>query len=397
VRERPQRDDGVRASRDERRGAKSAEELDSRAADERAERGVDGPDAITDAQQGAVDGLDGEFASGGDGALETPDATEPTPSGAESARTKSSGASAAATNTETGAAANSTSAGASEGAPSTAAELLQALNSARGEAAAGAAGAASDKRGAAGAATDASGAAATLEHAYSTSEATLDSALESAAAAEAESPDPSNGAKLATAGEGEFNLAKLAGSKGGESALPSDAARAPGAVEPSARNAANAEVQAPEAKLGTAHAALDAEGAADVLRQVRLRLSPEMRQAVIQLEPRELGRIAIRISVTRGVVRAELRAENATTLEALERHAPELKAALERVGLGAEGFALQLGFDDGPAHRDGFGAASRDPHNTSARAPALERELPDHQMRSLAQRLAAAGGVDTYA
>lgn len=190
-------------------------------------------------------------------------------------------------------------------------------------------------------------------------------------------------------------------SVGAQSATPSadatlgaDAQRAPAAPDSAARTTDAQQSAAPEPSAEPPRAPLDSERAADVLRQVRLRFSPELRQAVIQLEPRELGRISIKISVARGVVRTELRAESASALEALERHAPELQAALERVGLGGGSFALTLGFDgssaqhasDGEQQRAGRGAAQ-----------AAERAELEGAPRALAQRLAALSGVDTYA
>lgn len=164
-----------------------------------------------------------------------------------------------------------------------------------------------------------------------------------------------------------------------------------------ARSGDTSNVAKGEAPATSAPPEVDAQRSAEILRQVRLRMSPELRQAVIQLEPRELGRIAIRISVTRGVVRAELRAEQQATLDALERHAPELKAALERVGLGAESFALHLGFDDSAAERGPAGDPSHGSRSRASELAVSEQPMTSAQLRSVATRLAAAGGVDTYA
>ncbi len=170
-----------------------------------------------------------------------------------------------------------------------------------------------------------------------------------------------------------------------------------GQPDMSARLGDNASATKSEAPAPSTQPSLDAERSAEVLRQVRLRMSPELRQAVIQLEPRELGRIAIRISVARGVVRAELRAEEKATLDALQRHAPELKAALERVGLGAAEFALHLGFDDSPEQRGSANELSHGSHRRSSEHAENDQPLTSAQLRSVATRLAAAGGVDTYA
>jgi len=180
----------------------------------------------------------------------------------------------------------------------------------------------------------------------------------------------------------------------GDATPSSDAPRAPVAPETVARTNDVAQSGAAESPAEPPRAPLDSERAAEVLRQVRLRFSPELRQAVIQLEPRELGRISIKISVARGVVRTELRAESASALEALERHAPELQAALERVGLGGGSFALHLGFEGSSTQHAGDGEQQR-PRAGDAR-PGEPTEL-EGAPRALAQRLAALSGVDTYA
>lgn len=142
---------------------------------------------------------------------------------------------------------------------------------------------------------------------------------------------------------------------------------------------------------------LSADRAADVLRQVRLQLTPHMREAVIQLEPRELGRIAIKLSVSRGVVKAELRAEKRSTLDALERHAPELKTALERVGLSTNSLALELGFDGSSAQRSGADGRSHSSFKGAPSGDAPRSSSVSNAMSAIARRVVDASGVDTYA
>lgn len=226
----------------------------------------------------------------------------------------------------------------------------------------------------------------------STAFAELDAASEFAAAA-------FDATGTGVVGEGEVQGVGAQGAtpsaaSGVDAALGADAQRAPAAPESVARSSEVAQSGAADAPAEPPRAPLDSERAAEVLRQVRLRFSPELRQAVIQLEPRELGRISIKISVARGVVRTELRAENASALEALERHAPELQAALERVGLGGGSFALQLGFDGSSAQHASDGEQQRAQHGA---VPPAERPELEGAPRALAQRLAALSGVDTYA
>jgi len=149
-----------------------------------------------------------------------------------------------------------------------------------------------------------------------------------------------------------------------------------------------------EARPAAAAPAMDQ--AADVLRQVRVYLTPGMRQATLQLEPATLGRISIRIAMREGRARTEVRAEKASALEALQRHVPELRAALERQGIEAGEFDLSLGFggergepsghSSGSAGRgDAASASGAEPVTARLASPALTRALLDDS------------GVDTYA
>ena len=82
------------------------------------------------------------------------------------------------------------------------------------------------------------------------------------------------------------------------------------------------------------------------------------------------------------------------TLAILERHLPELEAALTEHGLETESFELGLGFSapdgrPGEANDGGGGPGSRDESASSA-----ELEI-DHTR--LARALARRAGLDTYA
>jgi len=148
----------------------------------------------------------------------------------------------------------------------------------------------------------------------------------------------------------------------------------------------NASAKAQEAARAPAR-----ERAADVLRQIGVQLAPQLRQAVIDLYPRELGRIHIRMSVQEGAVRASVRAERPETLESLEQHLPELRALLAGAGLEAQDLSLSLGFDN----RRSGGREAHEPFATPAHAelrPATAVELG-----ALARRVANDGGVDTFA
>ena len=151
--------------------------------------------------------------------------------------------------------------------------------------------------------------------------------------------------------------------------------------------------------------AAELERAAEVLRQVRVGISPNARRATIELDPPELGRISVHLAINSGKLRGVVRAESALTLEMLERHVPELRAALAQGGLEAESLELRQGFGDASERgRDAFPSGSHQERNgTRASNPTrvasntetdadhtagLQRYTPSH---------AVTDGIDTYA
>lgn len=184
---------------------------------------------------------------------------------------------------------------------------------------------------------------------------------------------------------------------------PAGATRREGAApgSPQATTSIASEAQrAPQAAPQAQPAATPAEAqptleqADAVLRQIKLQVTPELRQATIQLEPASLGRLSIRIEVGRERVRAEVSVENAGTLAALERHAPELRAALAAGGLGEAELHLSLaqegeGFD-GHAHGRGRARPGRAANPAQDDPPAALRA-------ALATSLVSEDHVDTYA
>ncbi len=139
---------------------------------------------------------------------------------------------------------------------------------------------------------------------------------------------------------------------------------------------------------------LTSDRAADVLRQVRVHLTRGMRQATVRLEPAALGRVAIRIALREGRATTEIRAERASTLEALERHLPELRATLEQQGIDAGEFDLGLGFEQGPSFEDRPAPGDHRMHTARFASPVEERASavlpPDPSATDDV-------GVDTYA
>lgn len=149
---------------------------------------------------------------------------------------------------------------------------------------------------------------------------------------------------------------------------------------------------APEARM-TPRLPVDDARAADILRQVRVELSPAIKEAVIQLHPAELGRISIRLTVEDDRFVARVRAEKREALDALERHLPELRAALTRQGVETQQFDLALGFHDERRANDGKSdRAARGRSNTN------EEPVGGLAERSpRLRRIAGGSGIDTYA
>ena len=137
------------------------------------------------------------------------------------------------------------------------------------------------------------------------------------------------------------------------------------------------------------------------MEQLRVAFLPEARAASIALDPPELGRLAIRLDLDSGQIRASLRADVPETLATLEAHLPELKALFEQAGVELRDVELSLGVDDSETRdKEEQEAAERE-----KRGERDGRRANTHK-RGLARALAAArlpgaqdgeAGVDLYA
>jgi flagellar hook-length control protein FliK len=156
------------------------------------------------------------------------------------------------------------------------------------------------------------------------------------------------------------------------------------ALENALESTASKETQPKEAPVSP-------EKAAAMLRQIRVHLHPGLREALIQLEPRELGRISIKVAVRGEAAHAELRVSKRSALEALERSLPELRAALERAGLGGGEVSLQLDL----SARDGREDSSFE--SASGRSRPADAPLPRGLLTALQRHVPTSDGVDTYA
>jgi flagellar hook-length control protein FliK len=98
------------------------------------------------------------------------------------------------------------------------------------------------------------------------------------------------------------------------------------------------------------------ERAQEILRQIELHLAPGVRRLTLDLEPAELGRLAVQLSLRRGKLAAIVRAESAQALELLQARAGELRELFARQGLELDSLRLALGFG---GERAGAGARDR--------------------------------------
>lgn len=183
-------------------------------------------------------------------------------------------------------------------------------------------------------------------------------------------------------------------------------ASVPSAVGPAARAATPGEPSAPPVSseraasraARTTHAPRTAtppetRQAAEVLEQLRAAIKPGLRQAVVRLAPDELGSVTIRISVARKGLQGRIEAARPETLELLERHVPELRAALESAGIEVGELELSLSAGDGRADSEPRAAANRGPRRGAASKP-IEESAP---LESVHRSLIADDAIDFYA
>jgi hypothetical protein len=195
---------------------------------------------------------------------------------------------------------------------------------------------------------------------------------------------------------------QLAGTTPVASGGPSSANAAPPALAalPSAPPPPEIESAGPiAAPPAAAEPALEGTTSNVQIEALRLELDADGRQARLELEPAELGRVAVQLELRAKSVRAVLRVESKHALEALQNQMPELRQAFEARGLSVAG--IELRFEQGTAQGGGRSheqqqqpthrryslrvAASRSPVTPLGSLP-----LPNPQ-------LSRAGGVDTLA
>jgi hypothetical protein len=140
------------------------------------------------------------------------------------------------------------------------------------------------------------------------------------------------------------------------------------------------------------------ERAAEILRQIRLHESGDVRRLTLDLEPAELGRLSVQLALRAGKVTAIVRAESAATLEALAQREDELRAVFAERGLTADAVRFEHGFGGRSRGFERARAAAETPADTSAQTPAELAPAPlPHTPPSAILPLGRNARLDTYA
>lgn len=132
------------------------------------------------------------------------------------------------------------------------------------------------------------------------------------------------------------------------------------------------------------------ERATEILRQIRLHSTPDVKRLTLELEPAELGRLSIQLALRAGKLTAIVRAESAATLEALEQRENELQNVLAERGITADSMRFELGFGQHSRGHTRARAAAETPRERASVAPA-----PPHTFATTLPP--AAARLDTYA
>ena len=180
---------------------------------------------------------------------------------------------------------------------------------------------------------------------------------------------------------------------------------APGGSRPPAAAVAagtrvEASASAPTTKAAPARPASSLQRAEAILEQLKVRIQGGDREATINLNPVDLGRLRLHVKVDQGAVHASIAAESAETLAVLEAHAPELRAWLSRDG--AESVELDLGLmtsaeaDAQSRSEQGEGRQGSGSRRGQGGEAASSVASPEALLQQLATRTAE-GGVDLTA
>jgi len=140
-----------------------------------------------------------------------------------------------------------------------------------------------------------------------------------------------------------------------------------------------------------------------ILDQLRVHIRAGDREAIIQLNPVELGRMRLHVKVNGSSVAATIGAESAETLALLEAHAPELRSWLARDGVETVELELELltsSDDEGRSSSERADTDDKSPRGRRGRATTIAAPQLGPATESLVQSLAshsADGGVDLVA
>jgi len=177
-----------------------------------------------------------------------------------------------------------------------------------------------------------------------------------------------------------------------------------GSRPPAAATAAGTRVEttasAPTNKAAPARPSSSLQRAEAILEQLKVRIQGGDREATINLNPVDLGRLRLHVKVDQGAIHASIAAESAETLAVLEAHAPELRAWLSRDG--AESVELDLGLmtsaeaDAQSRSEEGEGRQGSGSRRGQSGEGTSSVASPEALLQQLATRTAE-GGVDLTA
>lgn len=217
-------------------------------------------------------------------------------------------------------------------------------------------------------------------------------------------PPPAGPAVAARTGAAQ--VGRVIPAAAGNPALSAGAKAAPQITNPTATPALRADAVGKAARVQQAapkpgNTAMQRADA--ILDQLRVHIRAGDREAIIQLNPVELGRMRLHVKVNGSSVSATIAAESAETLALLEAHAPELRSWLARDGVETVELKLELltsSDDDGRSNSERADTDGRSPRGRRGRATTAAAGQLGSAAESLVRSLAshsADGGVDLVA
>lgn len=165
-----------------------------------------------------------------------------------------------------------------------------------------------------------------------------------APAAAPEAPAPPAASALPAVSAAPVALAAHAAEVAPTSVAPPPATEATPAAPPAAPKGSDAPRAAQVEEPASTPGAQQSARAEEILRQIDLHFTPGVKRLTLELEPLELGRLAIQLALRSGKLAAIVRGERPETLELLRGRTAELNKLLAERGIEADEVRFELGF-----------------------------------------------------